>query len=271
MNTEVTAMRIGAKEIDRVSDTVQLSFERETGIRYPKKVIGDSIRLLLERRFDRFVEDLDEVLTSPHMPESKELHRMLEAAMAEPYAAIEAAPETIKAATGETVFSGFKPFSTAKFGAMVDYFAGKGRDIYKTNLNKLMFYADLTYFAGRRQGISGATYVNLPYGPVPDGYESVLNKMAASGRIEKVSVPELGKNAQRIKAVKNADRSPDLLSEDEIRLLDWILETYGAMSPTEISELSHLEKAYANTRLGEQIAYEYAKFLKHLPPDSFWK
>ena len=37
------------------------------------------------------------------------------------------------------------------------------------------------------------------------------------------------------------------------------------VSPTEISDLSHQEKAYASTRPNEPIAYEYGKFFKTLP------
>jgi hypothetical protein len=40
------------------------------------------------------------------------------------------------------------------------------------------------------------------------------------------------------------------------------------MGAGEISELSHQERAYANTNPNESIAYEYAQFLKHLPPST---
>jgi hypothetical protein len=37
------------------------------------------------------------------------------------------------------------------------------------------------------------------------------------------------------------------------------------MSASQLTEISHGEKAYSNTRAGEEIAYEYAKFLSKLP------
>ena len=55
------------------------------------------------------------------------------------------------------------------------------------------------------------------------------------------------------------------LSEDDRRVLDWVLTTYGDMGAGELSELSHRERAYKDTRPLEPIAYEYAKFLRRLP------
>ena len=52
------------------------------------------------------------------------------------------------------------------------------------------------------------------------------------------------------------------------KVLDWVSDTYGKMSASEISEFSHLEMAYKFTEPNEPIAYEYGKFFKKLPPRS---
>jgi hypothetical protein len=51
-----------------------------------------------------------------------------------------------------------------------------------------------------------------------------------------------------------------------MRILDWVTDTYAAMTATEISDLSHHEKAYQNTKPNEPIAYAYSRFLQNLPP-----
>jgi len=38
------------------------------------------------------------------------------------------------------------------------------------------------------------------------------------------------------------------------------------MSASQLTEVSHRERAYKDTRAGEEIAYEYAKFIAKLPP-----
>jgi uncharacterized phage-associated protein len=52
----------------------------------------------------------------------------------------------------------------------------------------------------------------------------------------------------------------DVLSAQEKKVLDWVSDTYGNMSASEISEFSHLEMAYKFTEPNEPIAYEYGKF-----------
>jgi hypothetical protein len=147
---------------------------------------------------------------------------------------------------------------------MIAYIAAKGHEIYRTNLNKLLFYSDMTAYYLRGQGISGASYLNMPYGPVPENVDMVTDELAASGMISKVDVPEFGPAAQRIIADPEAEASYDL-TQEEIETIEWVLATYGEMSSSEISEYSHLEKAYKFTRPHEPIAYEYAKFFKKLP------
>ena len=240
-------------------------FRHEADTIYSDEAIIAAINWWVESRLENIYEEIGEVLMSPHLPESQQFRAILEApqmirpAMPEPAPVPREVPET----AGTTVFNGFRNFSPSRLGAMIDHIARSGRDIYKTNLNKLLFYSDMTHYFLHKQGISGATYVNLPYGPVPDQVEQVIDHLAAVGRITKGTVQGLGKNATMIKPGSYPES--EILTDEEKHVIDWVLEQYGDLSPTEISDLSHREKAYASTRPGEQIAYEYAKFLENLP------
>jgi uncharacterized phage-associated protein len=156
------------------------------------------------------------------------------------------------------VFEGHRPFSKAKLAAMMEYLTAKGHHVYKTSLNKLLFYSDLTHFAFHGRGISGAVYYNRPFGPVADPAGPVLSELIRENRIN------VEPRMQTLEAVETADIN--LLSDDEKRVLDWVADTYGHMSASEISELSHREMAYKYTQPNEPIAYAYGKFFKHLPP-----
>ena len=92
----------------------------------------------------------------------------------------------------------------------------------------------------------------------------MIDELAAANRVDRVPAPDRGSNAQMIKPVETVDAKLDL-DADEIALIDWVLDTYGDMSPTQISDVSHAEKAYRFTRPQEPIAYEYAKFFERLP------
>lgn len=156
----------------------------------------------------------------------------------------------------QSVFSGQRAYSAEKLGAMMEYILSKGRTVYKTNLNKLLFYSDLTAFYLRGAGMSGSVYLNRPYGPVADPAAEVLDDLIRTGRVT---------IAERTKHFVTKGGSIELLDEDEIKVIDWVLETYGEMGAGQISELSHTERAYKDTKANEPIAYAYAQFLRYLP------
>jgi uncharacterized phage-associated protein len=179
--------------------------------------------------------------------------------------AADVVPETVQVRADELhpMFSGNRVLSADRLAAMMGYFAGKGIELYKTKLNKLLFYADLTGFYLTGRGLSGAQYVNLPFGPVPDRFEDMIGHAVTLGAIESVGIPDKDPS---IRVIKRGDESLDVLDESDRRVLDWIVENYGGLSTAAITDLSHEEKAYKDTRPGERIAYAYAQFLKTLPP-----
>jgi len=268
----MVTVQFRSQDLNRVSRRLQKFYEAEKDTKYPQELIDSSLEKFLCIRMDDFIASMEEAITTPHMSESQEFSRILESGAAALFENNQqAVTDPVALAITGSVFNGFRSFSVQKFGGMIQYIADKGEDIFKTNLNKLLFYADLTYFYHYKKGISGATYLNLPFGPVPDTYETVLNKLIESKKINKKTVQGLGRNAWIIESGSAFEGSKSNLSMDEVRVIDWVLSTYGKMSPTEISELSHREKAYKFTRPSDPIAYEYAKFLENLPPVSFWK
>ena len=105
--------------------------------------------------------------------------------------------------------------------------------------------------------MSGAVYHNRPFGPVADPAEDLLKELIGE---QKVKVIEL---TGHIESVENVEET---LDQDERQMLDWVLATYGTMGAREISERSHTERPYYDTRPNEPIAYAYAQFLRQLPP-----
>jgi hypothetical protein len=153
------------------------------------------------------LESVGEVLTSPSAVEGLEFRRILEAnaagavssrqsAVSQNVAVVSdarladagvrpvedsgRAGRDAGAPVGESIFTGRRPFNAEKLGAMVAYLVRQGHDIYKTNLNKLLFYSDMTAYFLRGEGMSGATYVNMPFGPVPDHVEAVIDALVAT-------------------------------------------------------------------------------------------
>lgn len=241
-----------SRSIHRSAADVRRFLLEERGLDIPPNLVREGMAEVLYRRIDDLAEDLAAIFTSPDRAEFHELERSLlkNAASPEPVAVAEAAVEA-------SVFSGQRAFSVGKMEAMIQYLLGRGRAIYKTNLNKLLFYSDFTAYYLRGSGISGAVYLNRPYGPVADPAAEVLDDLVEQGRVTV---------AERTKHFVAASDVPANLDDEDLRILDWVLETYGDMGAREISDHSHDERAYRDTRPNEPIAYRYSQYFRHLPP-----
>ncbi len=252
-------MHVSGRDLDRAAVAVQEFQLSENGVSYRKEQVESAISRWLALRIDRMADDLDDVLTTPSLPEFREFNQILVAEAAEAHSPmVQEDPSAVEQATEADVFSGRRAYSPERLAAMIRYFAAHGKEMYRTKLNKLLFYADLRFYTQNGVGISGATYVNLPYGPVADGVTTLFDDLVAAGE---VSIIEEIEGSGRFAADADAvDLGP--LSSDEIRELYAVLERYGDLTTKEIVDLSHEEMAYKYTRPGEPIAYEYGKFLK---------
>lgn len=272
------SLKISREKLAPVIKSVQEFYSRETGDLYADDVVLEAVNKWLDMKFKS--EDLEELLTTPHLSEAKDFREILEET-----AAPNPASETKAAAIGkpaevetaipvfsedaeagdENLFNGFRQYSPEKLSAMVAYFAEKGKKIYKTKLNKLLFYADFVNFYMNGKSISGANYVHVKFGPVPEQYEDILKKLTSERELKITPIKTQKGTANHIQPGKKARNPEDLLSPEETATLDWVLAGYGQMTSEEIMETSHNEKAYRNTRAGEKIAYGYAQFLERLP------
>ncbi len=263
MGAEPISFHLQPRDIDRIAVRVQEYFRTNKNLDCSQQMVRDALAEWFQIEAVHLWEQSSELLTTPRMNESREFQRILEKKLA---IASAGEPETefqpIFDLGEASVFNGQKSYSRNKLVSMIQYLTSKGHDIYKTQLNKLLFYSDLAFFDLAGVGISGAVYRNRPFGPVTDPVEDLLKDLDSEGSLQLIVNPD--QMGQRIKAQHPI--SANELSTDERKVLDWVLETYGNMSSGEISDLSHNELAYKFTRPNQPIAYEYAKFFKYRPP-----
>ena len=253
MNSNAVTFEIPESRLKPLVAELRDSIKADCGTEYSDKAIRDSVVEWLNLRLDSLFEDALERLTSPSYEDAREFARLLD--VAEPADTASAAAK----AGDLNVFNGNRLFSPDKMAALVSYFASTASNLYKTKLNKLLFYADFVHYYWHGTSISGSRYVHLPYGPVPDGYEDTLETLLHYGVID---ISE--QNSAEL--ISRGDNSAvDFLTPEEQKTLEWVTRAYGNMSASQLTELSHREKAYRNTRAGEEIAYEYAKFFEKLP------
>jgi hypothetical protein len=246
-------LKMPAEQLTKIAARLREYYSAEYQEELPEWMIVDTLVHWLEHRFEAITEDLETVLASPDRPEANEFRKLIEESVRQ--VEVVTYPEAVAELTREeAAFSGQRVFSFEKLAAMITHIASHGTDIYKTKLNKLLFYSDFINYYLNGTSISGAKYVHLPYGPVPDSYETTLQKLALTGMVQII-------RGQSYEVVKAKDEPISaVLSNRERETIDWVLENFGRMSANEISEFSHREKAYRFTKAGEFIAYEYAKF-----------
>lgn len=160
--------------------------------------------------------------------------------------------------------SGFREFNLEKFINTVLFFAQEVPMLWKTKLNKLLFYADFKCFNEFTFSLTGLKYIKLDYGPVPNDYEGLLWSLESAG-ILVLKPDSIGDYyGTLIKPILEYDS--DVFSEEEYAILNEVKNKYGNDSSTLISEKSHQEKAWKEKPFYEVISYEHAlelnKFIK---------
>ncbi|MDD4265907.1 MAG: DUF4065 domain-containing protein [Aminobacterium colombiense] len=163
------------------------------------------------------------------------------------------------------LLNGFQAFSLEKLKWVVVYLLSKmGERVSYLKLNKLLFYCDFYAFKPLTRSITGLQYVNMQYGPVPGGAFSYtiyeyLNQVGALD-IDIIECED-EKTQHWILLPQNSSHC-GLLSEQEKKLIDEVLEALGPLKGKELTNLSHEEIAYTKTSNKQKISYEYALDLK---------
>jgi uncharacterized phage-associated protein len=247
--------------LDRVIEKIRRHFREEKDVDYAPEVVRAAFVEWFEQRTKDTLENAGELLTTPHLAASREFSRMLEKAVNDDR--VFAAEVAYEAKADQ--YTGFRPYAPERVAAIVQYLAYRCRDLYATKLNKLLFYADFSYFAVKRLGLTGGHYVKLTHGPVFDGYDAVLRELEADGKIRVREFTNKGRIGKQILPPAGYRPETSPLDEEQRKLLDWVIKTYGKLSTPEIVTASHQESAYWDTNFQQPIDYNYADSLTIKP------
>jgi putative zinc finger/helix-turn-helix YgiT family protein len=158
--------------------------------------------------------------------------------------------------------SGFKEYDLEKLKNMILYLVKRLDGVLKVKLNKLLWYCDFLHFKETSLSITGAQYIRLPLGPVPDNYERIIGIMQP----DLLNMDEIPFNTkegivlgEEFTALVEPDKS--IFSEKEIQVMDFVADTFRSYGSWAIKEKSHQETAYLKCKDGDIISYEYAKEL----------
>ncbi len=150
-------------------------------------------------------------------------------------------------------------YDEPKFTELLIHIADRLRDDRAggaTKLNKAVFFAEFTHLRRHGAAISGCEFQKLAHGPAPRRLLPVRDLLLASGEAELAQEDFLGRRQHRLLPLRQADLSR--FSSDELETIDDVLDQLGALTATQVSNLSHEEPGWALTELGETIPYAAA-------------
>ncbi|MFI5161212.1 MAG: type II toxin-antitoxin system antitoxin SocA domain-containing protein [Sphingobacteriales bacterium] len=158
-------------------------------------------------------------------------------------------------------YSGYRQPDLARIGQVIAFFDGK-LDLFKTKLNKLLFYSDFCAYKQTGFSITGITYRAIPYGPVPSEYEKLYIKLCDDNAIDiqNIQIHRTGDFADLIKPKWTFD--PDRFSAIEVEVLEKVAKAFKSKSTKEVVDISHREAAWSENEPGRNnINYQQFAFL----------
>lgn len=145
--------------------------------------------------------------------------------------------------------NGYREPSRERIAALVVRLAEKCDNLFKTKLQKGMFFCDFLSCELLGRSITGLRYAHADYGPIMDDYDMHIAYLEKSGYVRLVP------NGWG-EVVSPVGDAPQVLSSKEEELIDKVARFVNSFSSaTEISEYSHTLSAWSNTNSGELIEY----------------
>ena len=139
--------------------------------------------------------------------------------------------------------------------------AGKP-NVGETVLYKLLYFSDFNYYELYEEHLTGAKYRKLPYGPVPQKLDAIINQMIESGQIRRIKTEYYDKLQTRYIPLIKADLTELKASEKDV--IDRVIQQLSDWSAAAISNYSHKDMPWLASKEGEVIDYELA-FYREAP------
>jgi len=126
----------------------------------------------------------------------------------------------------------------------------------ETVLYKLLYFADFNYYELYEEHLTGAIYRKLPYGPVPQKLDAIINQMIEDNQLQRVKTQYHDYPQTRYLPLVKANLNELKASEKDT--IDKVIEQMSDWSAAAISNYSHKDMPWLASKQGEDINYELA-------------
>lgn len=144
---------------------------------------------------------------------------------------------------------------------ILEHCAGKP-NVGDAVLYKLFYFADFNYYELYEEHLTGSTYRKLPFGPVPQRMDTMINQMIDEDNLRRVKTDYHGHTQTRYLPLSKPDLTKLKASEKEV--IDRVIEHFSDWSATAISDYSHKDMPWLATKDNQVINYELA-FYREAP------
>jgi transcriptional regulator with XRE-family HTH domain len=149
--------------------------------------------------------------------------------------------------------------SVSKFKNVLLYIlekcAGKP-NIGETVLNKLLYFCDFNFYELYEEHLTGARYKKLPYGPVPQKLDSIINQMIDKDQLKRIKTDYHNFPQTRYIPMVKADLQQ--LSAAEKTVIDNVINQMSDWNANKITDYSHKDMPWTATKEGDYISYNLA-------------
>lgn len=162
--------------------------------------------------------------------------------------------EALHSVYGVSAKTGYRTINIERLRNMILFFSEGG--VWKTKLNKLLWYADFVAFRRNTCSLSGIAYQRQTHGPVPFHFFTMLDVFEEEGDIQMEETLIGGYEGTMIYSTKEPDLSCFSASERDV--LHFTRNYFARFNSGAISDMSHQERAWIETPQGHFIPYDYA-------------
>mgnify|MGYP000356625492 CR=1 FL=1 len=161
------------------------------------------------------------------------------------------------------IFTGYRATNFEKLFNAILFFAQR-ENLFKTRLNKLLFYSDFKCFKNEGFSITGMNYAAIPLGPVPNYFDILYSIASKKGFID-IEYHDFGdKTGEKYKPHPSRDFEAEFFSDIEIKYLEKVHENFKGIKTKELIKISHEEKGWLDrNEKKDLIEYDYAFELKN--------
>jgi len=109
--------------------------------------------------------------------------------------------------------------------------------------------------------MTGTTYLNYKFGPVPKKFNTMLGTLEGINKISIFEEDNVYEGYTKIIINANEEFNQNIFNNKELETIEYVNSFFKDFGSTGIANFSHQEKGWLETEEYQEISYAYAQYL----------